>query len=118
MPARRKSQAAAPSTRRRTVNGKAPIGATAANGSGGDEASTPKKVVEAAIACILEEGFYRASSNEIARRADVTWGVIQYHFGSREALMLAVLEYAASDLQSALARATITGATLEERIEQ
>ena len=31
------------------------------------------------IACILEEGFYRASSNKIARRAGVTWGVIQYH---------------------------------------
>ena len=78
--------------------------------------STPARVVDAAIACILEEGFYRASSNEIARRADVTWGVIQYHFGSREALLLAVLERAADHLQSTLEAAHISGGTLEERL--
>ena len=54
--------------------------------------STRARVVDAAIACILDEGFYRASSNKIAQRAGVTWGVIQYHFGTREALMVAVHE--------------------------
>ena len=85
-------------------------------GATGANDSTPTRVVEAAIACILEEGFYRASSNEIARRADVTWGVIQYHFGSREALLLAVLQHAAADLQQTLTAARITGSTLEERL--
>lgn len=80
--------------------------------------STPSKVVDAAIACILEEGFYRASSNEIARRAEVTWGVIQYHFGTREALLLAVLERAAAELQTALNETVIDGATLAERVDQ
>lgn len=87
-----------------------------ANGKGDD--STPAKVVDAAIACILEEGFYRASSNEIARRADVTWGVIQYHFGTREALLLAVLERAAAELQKELSSTQISGTTLGERIGQ
>jgi AcrR family transcriptional regulator len=49
-------------------------------------------VIDAALTCIVERGFYRASSNEIARQAGMTWGVIQYHFGTRESLMLAVLE--------------------------
>lgn len=83
-----------------------------------DNDSTPSKVVDAAIACILEEGFYRASSNEIARRADVTWGVIQYHFGTREALLLAVLQRAAAELQTTLNETVIDGETLAERVDQ
>ncbi|MDP1793920.1 MAG: TetR/AcrR family transcriptional regulator [Acidimicrobiales bacterium] len=79
---------------------------------------TPSKVVDAAVACILEEGFYRASSNEIARRAEVTWGVIQYHFGTREALLLAVLERAAAELQNTLNDTVIDGATLADRVNQ
>ena len=87
-----------------------------ADGRGG--AATRQSVVEAAIKCILEQGFYRASSNAIAERAGVTWGVIQYHFGTREALMLAVLREGSSRLTETLRRADITGQTLTERIEQ
>ena len=49
---------------------------------------TRQRVIDAAIDCILAKGYYRASSNEIARWAGLTWGVIQYHFGTRERLML------------------------------
>jgi AcrR family transcriptional regulator len=93
-----------------------PKSTTPKNGTG-DE-STPAKVVDAAIACILEEGFYRASSNEIARRAEVTWGVIQYHFGTREALLLGVLQRAAAELQRELTETKITGETIAARIEE
>lgn len=79
--------------------------------------ATKEKVIRAATQCILEEGFYRASSNEIARRADVSWGVIQYHFGSREALMLAVLDRSVRELDELVHDAVIEGSTLEERIE-
>jgi AcrR family transcriptional regulator len=50
------------------------------------------EIIAAAMEVIAEQGYYRASSNAIARRAGLTWGTIQYHFGSREALMLAALE--------------------------
>jgi AcrR family transcriptional regulator len=63
-------------------------------------------------------GFYRASSNAIAERANVSWGVIQYHFGSRENLMLAVLETGTQRLVNDLSAADITGETLTERIEE
>lgn len=121
MAARRQPQTARPSTGAPSkANGATTKKKAAKKDAEVDETgvsdSTPARVVEAAIACILEEGFYRASSNEIARRADVTWGVIQYHFGSREALLLAVLEHAAADLQQTLEAATITGDTLEERL--
>ncbi len=86
------------------------------DGKGG--AGTRQSVIEAAIKCILEQGFYRASSNAIAERAGVTWGVIQYHFGTREALMLAVLREGSRRLAETLSAADITGQSLTERIEQ
>jgi TetR/AcrR family transcriptional regulator, regulator of cefoperazone and chloramphenicol sensitivity len=84
-------------------------------------ASSPEQparaaVVEAAIQCILERGVYRASSNAIAERAGVTWGTIQHHFGTREALMLAVLEEGNERLRGLLHAAELGGATVEERV--
>ena len=78
--------------------------------------STRAKVIAAAVTCILDEGFYRASSNKIAKQAGVTWGVIQYHFGTREALMLAVHERGVAELDRCLVEAEIVGDTLEERL--
>jgi AcrR family transcriptional regulator len=76
------------------------------------------RLIEAAIDCILEQGFYRASTNAIAERAGVTWGVIQYHFGTRENLMLAVLEEAGTRLQETLATASVDAASLSGGLEQ
>jgi len=73
-------------------------------------------MVQAAIETILERGYYRASSNEIARRAGVTWGVIQHHFKSRERLMLATLESEAEAYERRIAEVEITGDTLAERL--
>jgi AcrR family transcriptional regulator len=78
--------------------------------------STRTRVIDAAVACILDEGFYRASSNRIAKRAGVTWGVIQYHFGTREALLVAVHERGLEELDRCLADAVIAGDTLEARL--
>jgi AcrR family transcriptional regulator len=83
-----------------------------------EEKATERVVIDAAVACILERGFYRASTNEIARRAGVTWGVIQHYFGTREALMLAVLNDGARHLTQVAADATIDAGTVAERLEQ
>jgi AcrR family transcriptional regulator len=76
-----------------------------------------QRVLDAAVRCILEQGLYRASSNAIAEQAGLSWGVIQYYFGTREALMLAVLEEGARRLQAAVQEATITGESVPERVE-
>ncbi|MBL7511083.1 TetR/AcrR family transcriptional regulator [Frankia nepalensis] len=75
------------------------------------------QIVEAAVACILEFGFYRASTNEIARRANLSWGAIQYHFGTRESLMLAALEEINRRFLASIGQCHVEGATLAERIE-
>ena len=90
--------------------------AGAATAESGRDSVSRQRVIEAAIACILDQGFYRASSNAIAERAGVTWGVIQYHFGTREALMLAVLEEGTRRLNEVLLTAEIDGGTVTERI--
>jgi AcrR family transcriptional regulator len=76
------------------------------------------RVIEAAVMCILERGFYRASSNEIARRAGVSWGVIQHYFGTREALMLAVLQDGSRRFEAIVENVDIVGDTVQERIDQ
>jgi AcrR family transcriptional regulator len=122
----------APGRRRAGAGGKARSGGGVARrkrpaGSSGRDEEAPgpgrtnisrQRVVDAAIQCILDQGFYRASSNVIAERAGVSWGVIQYHFGSREALMLAVLEEGTRRLNETVLTAEITGETVTERIGQ
>jgi AcrR family transcriptional regulator len=54
--------------------------------------ATRQRVLAAARDVTRELGLLGTSSNEIARRADVSWGVIQYHFGSREGILLAMIE--------------------------
>ncbi len=86
---------------------------------GSGETDTRDRVINAAIECIIDLGFYRGSStNEIARRAGVTWGVIQHYFGNREGLMLAVLEDGASHMVETVEEARIDGATTVERMTQ
>jgi AcrR family transcriptional regulator len=73
-------------------------------------------VLDAAVASILDKGYYRTSSNEIARRAGVTWGTLQHQFGTRELLLLEVLNERWHALQLEMATAEVTGTTLEERL--
>lgn len=81
------------------------------------EPGTRARVIAAAIDTILDEGFYRASSNRIAHRAGVSWGVIQYHFGTREGLLVEVFKASMQDLLDTLRAAEITGESFEERVE-
>ena len=74
------------------------------------------RVLQATIESILEKGYYQTSSNEIARRAGVTWGAIQHLFGTREQLLLEVMNDRWHTLQEQVATAQIQGETLEDRL--
>jgi AcrR family transcriptional regulator len=78
--------------------------------------ATRRAVLDAAVRCILDVGYYQASSNAIAREAGVTWGTIQHQFGTREALLLEVLDEGLGQLDDHLANATVDGASLEDRL--
>lgn len=64
--------------------------------------ATRTRVLDAARECVRELGPLGATSNEIARRGCVSWGVIQYHFGSREGILLAVIQDGFGNLLDAL----------------
>ncbi len=92
-------------------------GAAAAVPPIGDAAEnqTRRRMISAAVSSILEIGFYRTTSNEIARRAGLTWGAIQRQFGTREGLMLAAFQNEWQELIDTMG-ARVDGDTTEQRI--
>ena len=81
-----------------------------------DGAATRARMLDAVVECIVENGYYEASSNAIARHAGVTWGAIQHQFGTRQALLLAVLEDRWQRLRDRIESTEVSGATLEDRL--
>ena len=77
---------------------------------------TRNKVICAAIDCIYEEGFHAAHTNRIAEKAGVSWGVLQYHFGDKDGLLQAVLDYIFLDFSDTLSQANLSDKQLKLRI--
>lgn len=77
---------------------------------------TRERVIQAAAACIAEEGFAAAHTNRIAARAGVTWGVIQYHFGDVAGLFAAVLARGMEEVESGFAELHLEEADLRARV--
>ena len=73
--------------------------------------------MRAAIECIAEEGMAGANTARIAERCDVSWGVIQYHFGDRAGLFLALVEWGFTALKDALAGLHSSAPDLRSRLE-
>lgn len=63
---------------------------------------TRATVIDETVRCVIEEGFGAASAKHITERAGVTWGVIQYHFGDRDGLLMAVVDRGFSELLAKL----------------
>ena len=58
--------------------------------------------IDVTVQIVLEEGFAAATGRHIAEEAGVTWGVIQYHFGDRDGLLMAVVDRGFGELLRAL----------------
>jgi AcrR family transcriptional regulator len=82
----------------------------------GKRARTRRRVLRAAAACIAEKGMAGATAAEIARRCGLSWGVIQYHFGDRVGLFLALLESSAGSLAREFADLESTHPLLPDRV--
>ena len=52
------------------------------------------RLIAATLALIRDHGFAAATAQGIARRAGVTWGAAQHHFGSKANILEAILERA------------------------
>ncbi|MFZ1176507.1 MAG: TetR/AcrR family transcriptional regulator [Mycobacterium sp.] len=78
---------------------------------------TRAKIIDETVRCIMEEGFSAATAKHVAERAGVTWGVIQYHFGDRNGLLMAVVDDGVARLVDSLSSAEVSELPLRERIE-
>ena len=63
---------------------------------------TPERILKAALEAFAEQGFDGARTRDIASRAGVTLGLLQYHFGNKSALWKAAVARAFEELNSGL----------------
>ncbi|MCV7222244.1 TetR/AcrR family transcriptional regulator [Mycolicibacterium elephantis] len=73
-----------------------------ANGKQERADRTRATVIAETVRCVLDEGFGAASAKHITERAGVTWGVVQYHFGDRDGLLMAVVDEGFAQLRACL----------------
>ncbi|CAJ1493315.1 TetR/AcrR family transcriptional regulator [[Mycobacterium] kokjensenii] len=98
-----------------SVRASGPTRRTSAPRKRGDD--TRAAIIDETVRCITEEGFGAATAKHVAERAGVTWGVIQYHFGDRNGLLMAVVDDGVAELLSSLSAVDVDELGLRERIE-
>ncbi|CAM3022579.1 TetR family transcriptional regulator [Mycobacterium intermedium] len=76
---------------------------------------TRARAIDVTAQIVLNEGLAAASGRHIADTAGVTWGVIQYHFGDRDGLLMAVVDRGFADLMDALKSLPPTTADMTTR---
>ncbi|HEY3671880.1 MAG TPA: TetR/AcrR family transcriptional regulator [Acidimicrobiia bacterium] len=70
------------------------------------------------MSTIDDVGLVNASASTIARRSGLSWGVIQYHFGDRLGLLLAVFDHTIGEYCARLAELPVPVGTIEDRTTQ
>ncbi|MGH7899868.1 MAG: TetR/AcrR family transcriptional regulator [Candidatus Binatia bacterium] len=79
-------------------------------------AATRDRIVRAVVESIAEIGFQKTTANEITRRAGVTWGAVQHHFGGKDGILDAVLEESFERFAARLDEVPTEGAPLADRV--
>jgi len=78
-------------------------------------AETRRRILDAVVESIADVGFQRTTASEIVRRAGVTWGAVQHHFGAKGGILEAVLEDTFERFEARLGDIP-TAAPLAERV--
>ena len=78
---------------------------------------TRQLIIDETIRCVREVGFASTSASHIAERAGVTWGVIQYHFGDRNAVLMAVVDHGYDLLRDAIDQVEVPVGSVYERVQ-
>lgn len=81
-------------------------------------AETRRRVMEAVVEAIAELGYQRTTGAEIARRAGVSWGAVQHHYGDKNGILAAALEDSFYRLAATLGEPPATDRPLEERVSE
>lgn len=80
-------------------------------------AGTRRRVIDAVIESIAEVGFSRTTGSEIARRAGVSWGAVQHHFGDKNGVLAAALLETFNHLVEVLGDPEEHATSIEARVD-
>ncbi|TXS96096.1 TetR/AcrR family transcriptional regulator [Parahaliea maris] len=78
--------------------------------------ATQDRIINAVIGLIKEKGYAAASSSQIAKRAGVTWGAVQHHFGGKEEILEEVLQRSHLKFHETLSANRFTTGSAERRV--
>jgi AcrR family transcriptional regulator len=78
-------------------------------------AETRAKLIAAVVESIAQSGLARTTAPEIARRAGVTWGAVQHHFGGKDGMLVAVLDDSFRRFAERMESIPLEGTSLAER---
>lgn len=78
--------------------------------------ATQEQILDAAMSCIGRDGIDAASMRNVAREADVSLGLLSYHFDDKRALIVAAFELSTSRLFNASVVSLIDVDGPEERV--
>ncbi len=81
-------------------------------------AETKDKIIQAVVDLIAEYGIQKTTANAIAKRAGVTWGALQHHFGGKYGALAATLEDSFERFSATIGEPTEEIKTLDLRIDQ
>lgn len=61
-----------------------------------------RAIIDETVRYVLHEGFAPPSMRQITERAGLTWGVVQYHFGDLDGILMAVVDKGFGELLETL----------------
>lgn len=79
-------------------------------------AATRARIQAAVLESIEQVGLPRTTAAEIARRAGVSWGAVQHHYGDKRGILIAVLEESTQRFIEHLGQVHVEGRSLPERV--
>ena len=77
--------------------------------------NTRERILRAALQAFSERGFDGSKTRQIAIRADVTLGLVQYYFGSKLKLWQAAVDLAFAELEDEIQMVLADPAPVDER---
>jgi AcrR family transcriptional regulator len=75
-------------------------------------------VLDAAVACLAENGLDGTSIRQVAARAGVSIGAVQHHFPTKDALLAAAMAHLEALYRERLTRSTADAGTADERLRR
>lgn len=78
--------------------------------------TTREDLISATVQCMSEVGYFDTTTTLVAERAGVSRGALQYHFPTRQELLVAVIEHVGASLNKSLEDIPSDSGDVDERL--